>query len=281
MEYKEISKGVRVPVLGAGTWGIGGKHSADYSNDGCGVNAIRAAIDHGMTHIDTAEYYGAGHTEELVGKAIQQYSRANLFITTKVYRTHLRYTDVLSSIRKSLQRLSTDYVDLFLIHWPSPEVPIEETANALETCVDEGYARFIGVSNFSVDLFKEAQSHLRKHLLVANQVYFNLTRVNKTYFNGLSARDLNSFCEERNIMLVAWSPLEEGKLAKPGFQMLDEMAKKYGKTQAQVALNWLISQKKIIAVPKASSLKHIKENLGAIGWIMDESDSKRLEDSFC
>ncbi len=281
MEYKEISKGVRVPVLGAGTWGIGGKHSADYSNDDCGVNAIRAAIDHEMTHIDTAEYYGAGHTEELVGKAIQQYSRSNLFITTKVYRTHLRYNDVLSSIRKSLQRLSTDYVDLFLIHWPSPEVPIKETVNALEACVDEGYTRFIGVSNFSVDLFKEAQNHLKKHLLVANQVYFNLTRVNKTYFNGLSAKDLNSFCEERNIMLIAWSPLEEGKLAKSGFQVLDEMAKKYGKTQAQVALNWLISQKKIIAVPKASSFKHIKENLGAIGWIMDESDSKRLKDSFC
>jgi diketogulonate reductase-like aldo/keto reductase len=280
MEYKELSKGVRVPVLGAGTWGIGGKHSADYSNDEQSINAIRAAIDFGMTHIDTAEYYGAGHAEELVGKAIQRYNRADLFITTKVYRTHLRYADVLSSLRKSLQRLSTDYVDLFLIHWPNPEVPIEETMNALEACVDEGYTRFIGVSNFSVDLFKEAQNHLKKHLLVANQVYFNLTRVNKTYFNDLSVKDLNSFCEARNIMLIAWSPLEEGKLAKPGFQVLDEIAKKYGKTQAQVALNWLISQKKIVTVPKASSFEHVKENVGAVGWSLDESDFKRLEESF-
>jgi diketogulonate reductase-like aldo/keto reductase len=94
------------------------------------------------------------------------------------------------------------------------------------------------------------------------------------------AHNLNSYCEKRNIMLITWSPLEEGKLAKPGFQVLDEMARKYGKTQAQVALNWLISQKKIIAVPKASSFEHIRENVGAVGWIMDESDFKRLEDSF-
>ena len=281
MEYKELSKDAKIPILGVGTWGIGGKHCADYSDDQCGISAISAAIDFGMTHIDTAEYYGAGHTEELVGKAIQPYKRDDLFITTKVYRTHLRFADVLSSIRKSLQRLSTEYIDLFLIHWPSPEVPIDETMDALEACVDEGYARFIGVSNFSVDLFKEAQNHLKKHILVVNQVYYNLTRVNKTYFNGLSAKDLNSFCEERDIMLVAWSPLEEGRLAKPGFQVLDEMAKKYGKTQAQVALNWLISKKKIIAVPKASSFEHIKENIGAMGWIMAESDTRRLEDSFC
>ena len=87
--------------------------------------------------------------------------------------------------------------------------------------------------------------------------------------------------KQNDIMLIAWSPLEEGKLAKPGFLVLDEMAKKYGKTQAQVALNWLISQKKIVTVPQASSFEHIKENLGAMGWIMDESDFKRLEDSFC
>jgi diketogulonate reductase-like aldo/keto reductase len=281
VEYKELSKDAKISVLGIGTWGLGGKHSADFSNDQFHINSISTAIDFGMTHIDTAEYYGAGHTEELVGKAIQPYKRDDLFITTKVYRTHLRYVDVLSSIRKSLQRLSTNYVDLFLIHWPSPEVPIEETMNALEACINEGYTRFIGVSNFSVDLFKEAQNHLKKHILVANQVYFNLTRFNKTYFNGLSVKDLISFCEENDIMLVAWSPLEEGKLAKPGFKVLDEMAKKYCKTQAQVALNWLISQKKIITIPRASSFEHIQENLGALGCIMDESDFKRLEDSFC
>lgn len=275
-----LSRGVKIPVLGIGTWGLGGKDSADYSNDERSVNAIQSAIDLEMTHIDTSEYYGAGHAEELVGKAIKPYRRDDLFITTKVYRTHLRYVDVLSSIRESLKRLSTEYVDLFLVHWPNPEVPIEETMNAMEACVDDGYTRFIGASNFSCSLFQEAQNHLKKHKLVANQVYYNLTRVDKLYRNGLSVEDVNSLCEAKNIMLIAWSPLEEGKLARPGFPSLDKMAKKYNKTQAQVALNWLVSNKKIVAIPKASSINHIKENAGAVGWKLDDADFKYLRESF-
>jgi diketogulonate reductase-like aldo/keto reductase len=280
VEYKELSEGVKLPVIGVGTWGLGGKYSPDYSNDTRSVSAIRAAIELGMTHIDTAEFYGAGHCEEIVGEAIKPYRRADLFITTKVYRAHLKYADVLSSIRDSLKRLSTDYVDLFLVHWPNPEVPLEETMNALEACIDEGYTRFIGVSNFSKDLFQKAQSRLKKHLLVADQVYYNLTRVNKTYFHDLAVEELYSFCVEKNIMLIAWSPLEEGKLAKPGFPTLDKMAKKYGKTQAQVALNWLVSHRKIVTIPKASSIDHIRENAGALGWKLDERDIEDLTSAF-
>jgi len=279
-EYKELTKGVRIPALGVGTWGMGGKHTADYSNDAESISAIRTAIDFGMTHVDTAEYYGAGHAEELVGNAIKPYKREDLFITTKVYRTHLHYADVLSSIKSSLRRLCTDYIDLYLVHWPSPTVPMEETMKALEHCVDEGYTRFIGVSNFSIHLFQEAQSELEKHRLVADQVYYNLIRVQKTYFDGLSVRDVHSYCREKNIMLIAWSPLEEGKLAKPGFPVLDEMAKKYKKTQAQVALNWLISQEKIVTIPKATNIDHIKENVGAVGWSLSGRDFRRLEESF-
>lgn len=280
MEYRELANGVKIPVLGVGTWGIGGKHSADYSNDEEGITAIRAAIDFGMTHIDTAEYYGAGHTEEIVGKAIKPYKREALFITTKVYRTHLQYQKVLSSVKESLRRMSVEYVDLFLVHWPDPTVPIKETMKAMEHCVDEGYSRFIGVSNFSIPLLQEAQSQLEKYRLVANQVYYNLTRVRKTYFNGLSVADLYSYCREKDITLIAWSPLEEGKLAKPGFPVLDEIAKKYGKTQAQVALNWLISQDNVIAIPKTSNVNHVKENVGALGWRLSEEDFNRLQESF-
>lgn len=275
-----LSKGVKIPVLGVGTWGLGGKHSADYSNDEQSVKAIQSAIDLEMTHVDTAEYYGAGHTEELVGRAIKPYQRDGLFITTKVYRTHLRYAEVLSSIKKSLKRLSTDYVDLFLVHWPNPEVPIGETMKAMEACIDEGYTRFIGVSNFSAALFEEAQAQLKKRELVANELYYNLTRVGKLYRNGLSVEDVISLCEAKNIMLIAWSPLEEGKLARPGFPILDRIAEKYSKTQAQVALNWLFSNKNIVAIPKASSINHIRENAGAVGWKLDESDFKELRESF-
>jgi diketogulonate reductase-like aldo/keto reductase len=280
MEYKELIKGVKVPVLGVGTWGMGGKHFADHSNDAQSITAIRTAIDFGMTHIDTAEYYGAGHTEELVGKAITPYDRDDLFLTTKIYKTHLNYEDVLFSVKNSLKRLGVDHVDLYLVHWPSPTVPLKETMKALERCVDDGYARFIGVSNFSVNLFQEAQNHLEKHRLVADQAYYNLTRVKRQYFSGLYIEDLYSYCIEKDIMLIAWSPLEEGKLAKPGFAVLDEIAKKYEKTQAQVSLNWLISQEKIITIPKATSIEHIKENVGALGWRLSEEDFRRLQESF-
>jgi diketogulonate reductase-like aldo/keto reductase len=280
VEYKELAEGVKIPVLGVGTWGLGGKHTADYSSDADSINAIMAALDLGMTHIDTSEYYGAGHTEELVGKAIKPYKREDLFITTKVYKTHLNYETVISSIKNSLKRLGTEYTDLFLVHWPNDEVAIKETMKAFEYCVDEGLTRFIGVSNFSIQRFEEAQSQLKNHKLVANQVYFNLTRVQKPYFNGLSVEELYSFCKDKNVMLIAWSPLEGGKLSKPGFLVLDEVAKKYEKTQAQVALNWLISQKNIVTIPKANNIEHIKENAGAVGWSLNWEDSKRLEGSF-
>lgn len=275
-----LSKGVKLPVLGIGTWGLGGKHTADYSNDECSIGAIQSAIDLGLTNIDTAEYYGGGHAEELVARAIKPYKRDDLFITTKVYRTHLRSVDVLSSIKQSLKRLSTNYVDLFLVHWPNPEVPIEETMSAMEVCVDEGYTRFIGVSNFSAATFEDAQSHLKKHELVANQIYYNLTRVGKFYRNGLSVEDVNSLCEAKDITLIAWSPLEEGKLARPGFPILDRMAERYNKTQAQVALNWLVHNKKIVTIPKASNISHVRENAGAVGWKLDDADFLELKETF-
>ncbi len=280
MEFKELSAGVKIPVIGVGTWGLGGKHSADFSNDESSIGAIKTAIDLGMTHIDTAEYYGAGHTEELVGQAIKSYERSNLFITTKVYKTHLHKSDLLFSLKQSLKRLSTDYVDLCLIHWPNPEVPIRETMTALEACVDDGYTKFIGVSNFSTSLLMEAQSYLKKYQIVANQAYYNLARVNKTYFNGLSVEELYSYCEANDIMLIAWSPLEEGKLAKPGFPVLDNMAKKYEKTQAQIALNWLVSHKKIVTIPKASTMNHLRENIGALGWKLNKDDFDQLKQAF-
>lgn len=280
MEYKTLIEGVNISALGVGTWGLGGKHSADYSGDEEAIASIKTAIELGMTHIDTAEYYGGGHTEELVGKAIESYKRDDLFVTSKVYRTNLQYDDVLASIKRSLKRLHTNYIDLYLVHWPSPTVPLHETMKAIEQCVDEGYARFIGVSNFSVQLFEEAQSHLKKHQLMAIQVYYNLTRIQKTYFNGLDTSEVYRYCEKNNVMMIAWSPLEEGKLTRPGYPVLDEIAKKYEKSQAQVALNWLISHRKIITIPKASSVKHIKENSGATGWSLSEQDIRLLEESF-
>lgn len=283
---------MKVPVLGLGTWGIGGKDQGDSSSDSQAVAAIQSGIELGMTHIDTAEFYGAGHTEELVGEAIAPYRRNQLFVTTKVYRTHLRHNDLMRAMKNSLRRLRLDYVDLYLIHWPNPEVPLKETMKALDLCVEEGLTRFIGVSNFTLQLLQKAQSYLQSHRLVANQIYYNLARYRKTsridYVADLRSygveddivTDFQVYCVKNNIMLIAYTPLEGGKLAKPGYPVLDEIAEKYGKTPAQVSLNWLISQERIITIAKASNIKHIEENIGAVGWRLSKEDSNRLQDSF-
>lgn len=273
MEYKEIVEGVRVSVLGLGTWGIGGTRTANRSRDDAEVEALRAGIEFGMTHIDTAEYYGGGHAEELVGVAIEPYDRGDLFITTKVWPSHLRYDDLIDSMRASLRRLDLDYVDLYLIHWPNPEIPLEETMQALEHCVKEGYTRHIGVSNFPSSLVEEAQSHLGEHRLVADQVEYSLVEQDPQ-------SELLPYCQLNDVTLIAYTPIAKGRLALPGNEVLDVLAEKYGKTQAQVSLNWLIGQEKVVAIPKASNPRHLQDNVGAVGWRMSEEDSERLARAF-
>jgi len=273
VEYREIAEGVHIPVLGLGTWGMGGRDIADGSRDEAEISALRFGIDLGMTHIDTAEYYGAGHAEEIVGKAIEPYVREDLFITTKVWRNHLHHEDLIASIRASLRRLNLDYVDLYLIHRPNPEVPLKETMGALEYCAEEGYTRLVGVSNFSASLFEEARSHLRGRQIVADQVEYNLTEQGPQ-------NNLLPLCRERDATLIAHTPLNKGRLTKPGNAILDELAEKYGKTQAQVSLNWLISQENVVAIPKASNPAHLRDNVGAVGWRLSFEDWRRLKDSF-
>ena len=264
MEYKAFN-GIRIPVIGIGTWEMG----EDISEDDKNIEALKEAVRLGMTHIDTAESYAAGHAEELVGRAIKSFDRKNLFITTKVSPEHLRFNQVLKAAKASLKRLDTDYIDLYLIHWPNPDIPLKETMRVFDSLVSDGLVKHIGVSNFSVKLLEEAQSH-SKNKIVANQIEYNL-------LSREPEKKLLSFCQKENIMLTAYQPLARGKLTKPGFEILDKLAKKYGKTQAQIALNWLISKPSVVVIPKSSNIEHLKENLGAIGWEMDKEDVERLD----
>ncbi len=273
MEYRVIGDGVSIPVLGVGTWGMGGRQVEDRSRDEEDVQAIRVALDLGMTHIDTAEYYGAGHCEELVGEAIEPYRRGDVFITTKVWRNHLEYDSLLSSMEGSLRRLGVDHVDLYLIHWPNPEVPLRETMSALEKCADEGLTRFIGVSNFSPQLMREAQGHLREHRLVADQVEYSL-------MDQKPGMELLPYLRSRESLLIAYKPLGLGSLLNAGNRVLAEMADRYGKTPAQVALNWVISHEGVVAIPKSSNPLHLLENAGAVGWSLGDEDMALLADSF-
>lgn len=276
MEFKILTDNVKIPVLGIGTWTMGGEIEKDTSHDKEDIYAIRTAIDLGMTHIDTAEIYSSGHSEELVGEAIRGFNRKNLFITTKVSPEHLRYDDVISSAKASLKRLNTQYIDLYLIHHPNPNISLKETMSAMDFLVEKGLVRFIGVSNFSIEHMKEAQAN-SKNKIVANQVEYNLLRRNDGKYCPNVESEIIPYCQENNMIIIAYQPIARSTLARPGFEILDKLAEKYNKTQAQIAINWLISKKNIITIPKASNIEHLKENLGAIGWKLKQEDINNLD----
>ena len=279
MEFKILDKDFKIPVIGLGTWGIGGFMETDFSKDEESIQAIKDAINLGYTHIDTAELYGAGHSEELVGKAIKEFDRTKLIITSKVFKTNLNFDDVISSCKKSLERLQTDYIDIYLIHAPNPEISLEKTMKAMDFLVEQKLVRFIGVSNFSVKQMKKAQRY-SKNKIVVNQIPYNLnTRNNNHGGNCINMEsEIIPYCQENDIIVMAYRPIERGFLIKTHL-LLDSLSKKYNKTKAQIAINWLISKKNIITIPKSTNIEHLKENLGAIGWNLSDEDIKLLDET--
>lgn len=174
MEFKKLTDTITIPVIGLGTWNIGGGDVADTTYDSEDISAMKTAIKLGITHIDTAEAYAQGHTEELDGKAIGGFDRKSLFITSKVSPRHLNYDDLIVSVKGSLRRLNTDYIDLYLIHAPNPDIPIQETMKAMDSLAEQKLIRCMGVSNFSVEQIKEARKYT-KNKIVANQIEYNFT----------------------------------------------------------------------------------------------------------
>jgi diketogulonate reductase-like aldo/keto reductase len=277
MEFKELGKsGTKIPVLGLGTWGIGGLSSRHFGGDDDDVRALKLGFDLDMRFIDTAEVYGGGHSEEVVAKAVKS-QRESVFIATKVSPENLRYDDVIRSCQSSLKRLETSFIDLYQVHWPNTSIPITETMKAMEHLVAEGKIRHIGVSNFSVQQTREAQEALSKSTLASNQVEHSLV-------DRSIEGDLLPYAEKEHITVIAYSPIARGQISKGGrgerWQVLDEIASKYSKTRTQVALNWLIAKKPVVAIPKAASLNHVRENAGAAGWQMSQADQEALNQAF-
>lgn len=266
MDYRELGNtGTKIPEVGLGTW--------DYHG---GVEPIRTAVELGAYFIDTAEMY---NTEQAVGEAIKPI-RDKVLLASKVSGNHLRHDAVLEAAEKSLAQLDTDSMDLYQIHWPSTTISIKETMRALETLVDRGVIRYIGVSNFNVSQLKEAMATMKKYPIVSNQVKYHL-RARRI------ERDLIPFCENNNITVIGYSPLAVGSLVQTShesrrseFKVMQQVARKYGKTLAQVAMAWCLRHPCMMVIPKSENVARIEENCRASGWNIDVDDLRLLDKAF-
>lgn len=301
MEYVELGKsGFRISVIGLGTWQIGTKlwgWGKDY-NESDAMATIHRAIELGINLIDTAEVYGGGKSEEVIGRAIAD-RREEVFLATKVWVSNLSYDRVIKAAERSLRRLGVDVIDLYQVHWPNPFVPIEQTMRGMERLVKEGKVRCIGVSNFSVNQLKRAQGVLSSEEIVSNQVEYNL-------LNRKIERDLLPYARREKITIIAYSPLAKGILTgkyAPGnipkdllrkvdilfspenlkrasriLEILRSIAERRGKHVSQVALNWLIKEPVVVAIPGAKRPTHVEMNVGAVGWRLTDDEVREIDE---
>ncbi|BCS91283.1 MAG: aldo/keto reductase [Candidatus Micrarchaeota archaeon] len=232
------------------------------------IKAIRRGLELGADIIDTAEIY---QTEELVGKAIEGFKRESIFISSKVWLTNLSARRLNKALSKSLERLKTDYIDLYFIHYPNPLIDLKETAKALEKAVEENKIRYIGLSNFNLKEIKAFQSLLEKNKIAAIQLRYNL-------IDREVEKDILKYCIDNDIAFMAYYPLREGELTNDS--RLLSIASKYNATPAQIALKWLSSKKNVFPIPRASNIKHVEENINASNIIIDKSDLEALDNLF-
>jgi diketogulonate reductase-like aldo/keto reductase len=265
--------GLDVPVIGMGTWMIEGR-SRDAKRRA--IEALHLGLDLGMNHIDTAEMYGNGRVEELVAEAVDG-QREKVFLVSKVLPSNASYEGTLKACERSLKRLKTDFIDLYLLHWPSSQHPIEETMRAMERLVDEGMIKFIGVSNFDVEQLREAQKALVKHRIACNQVLYHLA------YRGIE-RELLPYCAENGIAIVGYSPFGHGNFLSShsrGGKVLAEIAKRQNRTVRQVALNFLTRDSNLFTIPKAGNPDHIRDNSDAVGnWKLTDEDIAAIDRTF-
>jgi 2,5-diketo-D-gluconate reductase B len=251
VEYQTI-KGEKVPSLGLGTWRLTGNECQ---------RAVERALSSGYRHIDTAQIY---RNEEQVGQGIQSsgVDREEVFLVTKVWTSNFSHQRTIESTHESLRRLGTDYIDLLLMHWPNPSVPLEETLGAMVELQDEGNVRHVGVSNFPSSMVEEAAQHAT---VFCNQVEYHPYRAQD---------ELLEQAKEMDYLLTAYSPIAKGAVLKD--RTLVEIGEAHGRTTAQVALRWLIEQAKVAAIPKATSEDHLKANLDIFVFELSEEEMQRI-----
>ena len=254
MKNITLASGQEVPIFGLGTWQLKGRQCE---------RIVKEAIALGYTHIDTAWMY---QNQREIGKALRDtgVDREGIFLTTKIWHTHLRHADVLAQFKECLSDLQMDYVDLLLIHHPGNSVPVAETLEAFQKLYDAGQVKSIGISNFSIAQVEEA-CEVSELPICTNQVEYHVRR---------NRSELRDYCHGRGVAMTAHRPLAVGDLA--GDAVLRGIGENHGKTAAQVALRWLIQQD-IITIPKSGSVPHLRENLDVFEWQLTDEEMQALD----
>ena len=262
MKWLELAGGERVPALGMGTWALGDRPAARRDE----ITSLQHGIDLGMGLIDTAEMYGDGASEELVGEAIAG-RREQVFLVSKVYPQNATRKGAIAACERSLKRLGTDRLDLYLLHWRG-NVPFAETIAAFEQLQRDGKIRHWGVSNLDTRAMQDWVATPGGAAVAANQVLYNLSRRGVEW-------SLLPWCRAQGIAVMAYSPIEQARLLD--HHGLIALAKELGRTPAQLALAWLLARDGVIAIPKAARRAHLDDNFGALATPLDAATLARLD----
>jgi diketogulonate reductase-like aldo/keto reductase len=254
MKTKTLPSGAEMPLIGLGTWTLRGTEAAD---------AVATALELGYRHIDTAVGYG-NHRSVAAGIQRAGVPRQELFIVTKVPRENLRYEEVLAAAAQSLDELQTDYLDLLLIHWPNPDVPMRETFTAFGELHSKGIVRDVGVSNFTIAHLEEALA-VTPTPIANDQVLYHPQR---------NQEALRRYCEDKSVVVTSYSPLGRGEFVNE--RSLRRLAETLGHTPAQLILKWLV-EKGVVVIPRSRSREHLAENLDLFGWELDKEARRVLD----
>lgn len=265
MKTVTLPSGVPVPVLGQGTWGIG--ETPERRQDE--IAALRFGLDLGLTLIDTAEMYGEGGAEEVVGEAIEG-RRDEVFLVSKVYPFNASLHGTVAACERSLNRLRTDHLDLYLLHWRG-DYPLSETVEAFEALKEAGAIRDWGVSNFDLPDMEELVTVPNGEEVATDQVLYNL------YHREVETA-LFPWCLKRHIPIMAYSPIEQGRMLED--PLLKEIASHHGITPAQVALAWLLQKQEVIVIAKASKIEHVRQNREALDVQLTIRDLEALDQAY-
>ena len=260
-----LPNGETMPAFGQGTWHMGENRRIAADEEA----ALKLGIELGIDLIDTAEMYGNGVAEEIVARATAGV-RDKLFIVSKVLPYNASQKGVVEACERSLKRLKTDRIDLYLLHWRG-SVPLAETIAGFARLQQDGKIRHHGVSNFNTEDMQEWVSLAGGESVAANQILYNLGRRGPEF-------ELIPWCRKRDVAIMAYTPLEQGRML--GNRALNEVAARHGRSAAQVALAWLLRQKGMVVIPKATQPEHVRDNRGALNLALDEADLAALDRAF-